>query len=131
MSTLDDLQAKVIEVRNATDVLFPALEAQENVLVFLNVPNLLTVVENEILKLATAPDLITIQDIIRDSAQASFDAQLVLINASPESAIDQLNINTFTVPEKALLKPEYIKVLEIDIANKEQEIEDATGIIIV
>jgi len=131
MSTLDDLNAKVIEVRNATDVLFPALEAQENVLVFLNVPNLLTVVDNEILKLATAPDLITIQDIIRDSAQDAFDAQLILINASPESAIDQLNLNAFTVPERALLKPEYIKVLEIDIANKEQEIEDATGIIII
>jgi len=130
MSTLDDLQAKVIEVRNATDVLFPALEAQENVLTFLNVPNLLSTVDNELLKLATAPDLITIQDIIRDSAQDAFDAQLILINASPESAIDQLNLNAFTVPEKALLKPEYIKVLEIDIANKEQEIEDATGIII-
>ena len=131
MSTLDDLQAKVIEVRNATDVLFPALQAQENVLTFLNVPNLLTTVDNEVLKLASAPDLITIQDIIRDSAQAVFDAQLILINASPESAIDQLNIITFTDPERALLKPEYIKVLEIDIANKEQEIEDATGIIIV
>ena len=130
MALIDDLQAKVIEVRNATDVLFPALEAQENVLTFLEVPNLLTVVDNEVLKLATAPDLITIQDIIRDSAQAVFDAQLILINASPDSAIDQLVLNTFTDPERALLKPEYIKVLAIDIANKEQEIEDATGIII-
>ena len=130
MALIDDLQAKLIEVKNANDVLFPALEGKENELVFLNVPNDLTVIDNEILKLATAPDLITIQDIIRDSAQAVFDAQLILINASPESAIDQLILEQFTDPEKALLKPEYVKVLVIDIADRKQEITDATGIII-
>lgn len=131
MSTLDDLNAKVAEVVNATQVLFPALENRENLLTFLEIPNDLASIENELLKLAAAPDLITIQGIIRDSAQDAFDAKLILINVSPESAIDELVFSTLTAPEIAALKVEYLKVLEIDIANKEQEIEDATGIVII